>query len=114
MSVIINRQDLEFILYDVLNVEAVCSRDAFKDHSRDVFDHVMEAAEKLAINEFYPIAKETDVEEPQFKNGTAVLPQSTHKALNKLKEGGFFGAGFSSEFGGLQYLMLSHKGLRHI
>jgi len=111
MSLILNRRDLDFILYDVLRAEDLCKRAAFKDHTREVFDHVLDAAEKLANNEFYPIAKETDIKEPEFEDGNAVLPQSTHQAIKKMRDGGFFGAGFETEYGGLQLPYLITQGV---
>ena len=102
MSLILNRRDLDFILYDVLGIEDLCQHPTYSDHSRDVFDQILDAAEKLAETVLHPIAKQTDIEEPQFDAGRAVFPAVTGDALDHLRDGGFFAASFDSELGGLQ------------
>ncbi|GAB5487526.1 MAG: acyl-CoA dehydrogenase [Parasphingorhabdus sp.] len=101
MTLILKRRDLNFILYDLLRVEELCDSDQYGDYSRDVFDQVIDAAEKLAVQDLYPIAKETDSSEPIFDNGSAILPDSTHAAISKMRDGGFFGASFDPKWGGL-------------
>lgn len=102
MSVIISRRDLDFILYEVLEIETICARERFKDHSREIFDQVLDTAAKLAENEFYPIAKDIDIHEPEFVDGAALHPEFSRTAIDHLRDGGFFGAGFQSKLGGLQ------------
>ena len=102
VSLILNRRDLDFILYDVLNIADLCNHPRYSDHSKDVFDHILDAAEKLATTVLHPIAKQTDIEEPEFDDGRAVFPSVTGDALDQLREGGFFAASFDNELGGLQ------------
>ena len=45
---ILSAEDIDFQLYDWLKVDELCQRPRFSDHSREVFDSVLEASEELA------------------------------------------------------------------
>jgi hypothetical protein len=49
---LIDRRDLAFQLYEVLDTESLISRDRFSEHNRDTFDAVIETAEKMAREKF--------------------------------------------------------------
>ena len=46
-STIINLRDLRFLLYEWLDLEALCARERFSGHSREIFDAILDTA--LAI-----------------------------------------------------------------
>ena len=48
-------RDTRFVLYEQLNIEELCEAARFQDHSRETFEMIMTAAEKLAVNEFEPV-----------------------------------------------------------
>lgn len=43
-SMIINRRDLDFLLYDYIGVQELTGRERFRDHSRETFDAAIETA----------------------------------------------------------------------
>jgi butyryl-CoA dehydrogenase len=114
MPNIINRRDLDFLLYDFLQAEKLCDLPKYADHSRDLFDQIIDAAEKLAEDVFQPIAAVTDVKEPEFatdeNGGKAIFPQETYDAVQAMVDGGFISAGFDAEWGGLQLPYLITQG----
>ena len=48
MHQLIRRRDLDFLLYEWLDVAALCQRERFAQHDRATFDAVLDAAETLA------------------------------------------------------------------
>ena len=53
-SLILSRRDIDFLLYEWLDVEALTRRDRFKDHSRETFDGVLHLSEQVATEHFAP------------------------------------------------------------
>lgn len=96
-----DRDDLEFQLFDVLDLASLC-RDRYADYDRDVATSILDTAEALARDEFLPHAAKADLNEPSFEDGRAVVIPEIAEALIKYRESGFFGAGFDAEIGGMQ------------
>ncbi|MEM9692983.1 MAG: acyl-CoA dehydrogenase [Myxococcota bacterium] len=94
-------RDLAFILYDVLHIEALCEKSRFSGHSREAFDSMIAAAMRLSRDVFAPCASEHDQHEPTLAGERVVLPDSLRSALGHFLEGGFLGASFPEEDGGL-------------
>ncbi len=67
MSEIMSRRDLEFLLYEWLDVEALTTRERYAEHSRETFDGVLELSEQLATDQFAPHNRAADLEEPQVR-----------------------------------------------
>ncbi|MEN0064673.1 MAG: acyl-CoA dehydrogenase [Myxococcota bacterium] len=94
-------RDLSFVLYEVLDIEALCTRPAFEGHARSDFDALLEAAIQLAKEQFAPCAAELDAQEPTFDNGRVVLPQVLSRVVQAYVEGGYLAAPFPETDGGL-------------
>ncbi len=45
-SLLLSRRDLEFLLYEWLDVEALTKRERFAEHSRETFDAVLDLSER--------------------------------------------------------------------
>ncbi len=102
MDKLINRRDLEFLLYEVLNVEQLAARERYAAHDRETFDAVIDAACKLAVDHFEPHAAELDACEPSYDNGRVHIVPAVKIALDHYCEAGFMGAGIDYEYGGMQ------------
>lgn len=101
-EMLVKRRDLEFLLFEWLNVEEVLSRPKFSDQSRDTVIAILDMCNEIAIGEFLPHYKRSDIEEPRLtKNGVWVVPE-IGKALQAFAEAGLSAAVFDTEFGGLQ------------
>jgi len=94
-------RDLGFVLYEVLDVEALCERRAFASHARDDFDALLEAAITLAAEVFAPSAAEIDAHEPRLDGDRVVLPASLGEAVHAYIDGGYLAAPFPEADGGL-------------
>ena len=102
MSAIINRRDLDFLLYEVLDVPALCRVPRYAQQDRSTFDSVIEAAHALAEKKFLPFAAKLDANEPQFDGQRVHLIPEVKDALTAYIEGGFLSAAFDADAGGLQ------------
>src|SRR5438445_13138893 len=68
-SLLLSRRDLDFLLYEWLEVAALTERERFADHSRGTFDAVLDLAEHVATNDFAPHNKLSDAREPRVVDG---------------------------------------------
>lgn len=93
-------KDARFILYEQLNVEELCKSEPYGDHSLDTFEMTINAAEKLAVNDFAPANNPGDKQGCTWDNGKVRVPEVYHKPYQKFCEGGFLCAQESYEVGG--------------
>ena len=102
-DMIINRRDLEFVLFDWLRAEQLCQRPRFAMHSRaGTFEPVLEMAHRIAAEKFAPHAAKLDATEPTFDGERVTLIPEVGEALKAFVEAGFMSASFAEEHGGLQ------------
>jgi alkylation response protein AidB-like acyl-CoA dehydrogenase len=92
-SRIMSEQDLSFLLYEWLDVEALTSRPRYREHSRETFDAVMELSRELAEQDFAPHNRLGDTHEPHSE---------VAKALAAFAESGLMAATLDAEVGGGQ------------
>ena len=102
MSTVINRRDLDFLLYELFTVDELVRHPRFAAHDRDTFEQVIEAAHKLAEEKFLPFAAKLDQQPPSFDGTTVSIIPEVKEALQAYIEGGFLASGFPEAFGGLQ------------
>ena len=80
MELIVTRRDLAFLLYDWLKVEELCTRVRFREHSRDTFDSILDACQKIAAEKFAPFNRIADTEEPRQIGDKVSLPHCSYEA----------------------------------
>ena len=102
MSPLINRRDLDFLLYELLDAAALCRHERFAMHDRATFDQVVDAAHTLAVEQFLPHAAKADANEPHFDGTRVHMIPEVKEALHAYFDGGFLSAAFGAEYGGLQ------------
>lgn len=93
-------KDARFILYEQLNVEELCLSERYSDHSLDTFEMTINAAEKLAVNDFVPANDPGDKQGCTWLDGKVKVPDVYHKPFQKLCDGGWFCVQESYEVGG--------------
>jgi alkylation response protein AidB-like acyl-CoA dehydrogenase len=93
---------LEFLLYDVLNVQDLTARPQYAMHSRETFDAMFEVAQEIATKELKPHHRKSDLEEPHVVDGRVVTIPEIKRALGIMAEAGFFSATAPESHGGLQ------------
>lgn len=98
----ISDRNLRFLLYEVFDVESLLAYPRYADHSREVFEMVMETAMKMAGDLFKPIASEMDKQAPEYVNGEVRVHPAVRNIMREAGAGGWIGATFSYEDGGQQ------------
>ncbi len=101
-SLVLSARDLEFLLYEWLDAEALVSQARYAEHSRETFDAVLELAETVATRHFATHNKRNDAEEPTFDGERVHLHPEIKEALEVYSRTGFIGATFDETLGGLQ------------
>jgi butyryl-CoA dehydrogenase len=102
MSGIINRRDLDFQLFEVLNAEELTSRPRYAEHSKETFLAVLDTAEAIATEKFAPHNHKADANEPSFDGRRVSMIPEVAEALKAFCEAGFIAAAHDFELGGMQ------------
>jgi butyryl-CoA dehydrogenase len=102
MSMIVDRRELDFVLYELLDVERVLRHPRFHAYDRGAIRQMLDVAQKIAEQKFLPSAAEVDANEPVIIDGKVKLPAATGAALRDYAEAGFFALPFAEDAGGLQ------------
>ncbi|MEP9414498.1 acyl-CoA dehydrogenase [Gordonia sp. VNQ95] len=99
----LSRRDLEFLLYEWLDVESLTSRPRFADHSRETFDAVLDLSADIAISRFAPFNRLGDSHEPFVgDDGTVVLPDEITAGIHEYLKAGLVAGSFDDALGGMQ------------
>ena len=101
-STLLSRRDLDFLLYEWLQIDELTKRDRFAEHSRETFDGVLDLCEQLATRYFAPHNKRSDAEEPRFDGEKVTVIGEVKEALDAFTQAELIGASMDSEFGGAQ------------
>jgi alkylation response protein AidB-like acyl-CoA dehydrogenase len=101
-SKLLNRRDLEFLLYELLDVVALTRRPRFLDHTRHTFDAALDTAAKIAEEQFASHNRKSDLNEPRFEGGRVHIIPEVKVALDAFCEAGFMAAAQDGEYGGMQ------------
>ena len=90
MSRIVNRKDLDFLLYDVLDMDSVFKTERYGSYDRDSVSAMLDTAQQIAEEVYLPSASEVDAFEPRFENGTAITHPSVKNCSSRLRRSRFF------------------------
>jgi butyryl-CoA dehydrogenase len=96
------RSTLDFLLYDWLQVQTLSSRERFAEHSREMYDAVLDTCERIARDKFAPHNRTVDAQAPSFDGEKVVLPQATHEAHKAYVDSGMLSAAQDVDIGGMQ------------
>ena len=101
-SRILSRRDLDFMLYEWLDVERLTRAPRYAEHSREVFDSVLDLFEEIAEEHFAPINRLLDENEPTFDGVEVSQPAEAKAALEVFARSGLVSSGMDAEIGGGQ------------
>ena len=101
-SRIVSRRDLEFQLFEVLDIESLRERPRFAQHSRETMLAAIDTALAIAEGKFAPHNRKADEHEPTFDGHRVHLIPEVKEALEAYIEAGFLSAGEDYEKGGMQ------------
>ncbi|MEX3962868.1 acyl-CoA dehydrogenase [Paraburkholderia sp. EG286B] len=109
MSLILSRRDLNFLLYEWLDVESLTRIPRYADHTRETFDAALDTCEKIATDLFAPHNKKNDQHEPHFDGETVTIIPEVKTALQAFSDAGLMAAGQDYEYGGMQLPLVVEK-----
>jgi butyryl-CoA dehydrogenase len=101
-SPLLDPRHLDFMLYELLGVEALTRYPRFAAHSRETFDAAIELAHRIALEKFHTHNRKNDLEEPRMVDGRVELIPEISVALAAFNEAGFMAVLADAERGGMQ------------
>ncbi|MFC3834331.1 acyl-CoA dehydrogenase [Deinococcus rufus] len=102
MAPFLDRRDLRFQLFEVLDTARLPQRPRFAEQSRETYDDVLNVAYTVAERYFANHARAADLHEPQVVDGRVVLVPEAAAALRAFREAGFYAAHHDEALGGVQ------------
>ena len=88
MSMIVNRRDVDFYLDEMFDLGSLLASDRYSEHDRESITAILDLCQSMAEEEFLPCAAEHDENEPVFKDGNAITPDSLKACLKTFVEAG--------------------------
>jgi len=111
MSAIVNRRDLDFILYEVLGVESLLASERYADYDREAINAILDLSQSLAEEKYLPFAARLDQNEPKYVDGKVQIIPEVKEALDAYREAGLFTTGYDADIGGMQLPWVIHQAL---
>ena len=110
MSLILSRRDMDFLLFEWLDIEALLSADRYLEHDRATIDAVIDLASSMAEEMFAPFNKLSDQREPKLRDdGQVEMPAETGAALRAFCDAGLMSMSQPAEVGGMQLPFVVEK-----
>ena len=98
----VSRRNLDFLLYEVHDVERLSSLPYYEDHTRETYKLVLNTALKMSRDLMYPYLKEMDQDAPVLEDGAVKVHPMVRTMMKEWGEGGWIGASMPYEVGGQQ------------
>jgi len=114
MSTIVNRRDLDFLMYETLQLDELLARGRYSDYDRESVGAILDLSQSLAEEKFQPFAGHLDQNEPKYVDGKVEIIPEVKEALDAYKEAGLFASGYDYEMGGMQLPWIVHQALSAI
>lgn len=110
MSLILSRADIDFLLFDWLDIDRLSSERLYAHLDHGTYAAVIDLAERLATDVVAPVNKLADQREPEMMpDGSVVIPKEIGDALEQVRRSGLFAAAQPSELGGMQLPFVVEK-----
>jgi alkylation response protein AidB-like acyl-CoA dehydrogenase len=105
-SLLLSRRDLDFMLFEWLDVVALTRSPRFADHDRATFDSVLDTFAHIAAEYFAPHNHKADEHEPHFDGEHVTVIDDVKPALQAFYDAGLMSAGQDHVHGGMQLPMV--------
>ncbi len=108
MAKFVSERNLSFMLYELFDVEELTQYPLYADHSKEIFDMVLQAGLKLSKEVLRPSFEDMDQNPPEFVDGKVTVHPQVIPIMKAFGDGGWIAASASYELGGQQLpLMLA-------
>ena len=101
-STVLSARDLQFMLFEWLDVEQLAERPRFAEHDRETYDALLALCEQLATEHFAPHYRRSDTEEPVFDGEKVRLIPEIATALEAFAKADLLTLTLDEEVGGQQ------------
>ncbi len=95
-------RNLQFLLYEVLEVTSLTHHPHYGDHDRDSFDMILESALQIGDTHMRPYNREMDRNPPDLVEGKIKVHPKLRDFMKVCGEGGWISATFPTKVGGMQ------------
>ena len=99
-QVIADRRDIDFVLFEQMEAEALSRYDKYAEFNRKTIEMVVSEARNLAVKEILPTQQEGDQAGCRFENGVVTVPECYKRPWQKYLEGEWLALTEDPEYGG--------------
>ncbi len=97
-----SRRNLDFILFEVLDVLSLSKFDYFNAHDKDTLNFTLDATTDIADKIMSPNFTASDRQQPELVDGQVKVHAGVHEFVKTFGESGLIAAPFSNEWNGMQ------------
>ncbi|MGO9215675.1 MAG: acyl-CoA dehydrogenase [Syntrophales bacterium] len=96
-------RDARYVLFEMLGVDKLNQYEKYSGHDREIYEDTLRLAEKIAVEQFYPVNAEGDHTGVSYNraSGTVTTPECFKPAYKAMAEAGFIGVSADPAVGGL-------------
>ncbi|HOT43993.1 MAG TPA: acyl-CoA dehydrogenase [Spirochaetota bacterium] len=100
---IVDSRDTKFILFEMFEVDKLTKYEKFADFDKDTMESVVDLAEKIAVEQVYPINAAADKNGAKYDAATkkVTIPQEYFPGLKAYYDAGFIGVATDPQWGGM-------------
>jgi alkylation response protein AidB-like acyl-CoA dehydrogenase len=102
VSLQLDRRDVSFLLYEVLDADRLAERPRFAGQGREVYDAVLETARSVAEEHYAPFRKANDQQEPELVDGVVITNPGLKQGWDAVAEAGIIASVHDEARGGMQ------------
>ncbi len=99
---LLNQRELDFMLYELFDVESMTQRERYSDHNRETFDAAIATSRIVAEKYFLPYRQKVDTHQPEFDGEKVQMIPEIKVALDAVVAAGLASPGADYELGGMQ------------
>ena len=99
-QVIADRRDIDFVLYEQLDTEALVKHPRYAEFNKKTFDLLVNEARNFAVKEILPMLADSDKNGARFENGRVITPDAYKKAYKNFCQGEWIAMSEDPEVGG--------------
>ncbi len=103
LNPLLDSRDLRFTLFELLEIDKLTALPKYADFDRAMFEDVIDLAEKIAVEQVYPISAESEKQGVKYDPATkkVSVPEGFKPALKAYNEAGFIAIPEDPEIGGM-------------
>ena len=98
----VSEKNLKFLLYEVFRAEQLTEFEYYSESDPEVFNLVLETAQRIGVDLLRPAFKEMDQKQPEFADGEVKVHPMVRTFMEQCGEGGWIGLNAPYELGGQQ------------